>query len=50
MPEARVGDNTPARYAEYSRRWLDLGAGIVGGCCATTPDHIAALAPVVEGR
>jgi methionine synthase I (cobalamin-dependent) len=26
-----------------------MGAQIVGGCCATTPDHIAALAPVVRG-
>ena len=45
-----TGDNTPARYAEDGRRWLDLGAQIVGGCCATTPDHIAALAPIVKGR
>jgi S-methylmethionine-dependent homocysteine/selenocysteine methylase len=44
-----VGENTPARYAEYGRRWLELGARIVGGCCATTPEHIAALAPVVKG-
>jgi homocysteine S-methyltransferase len=42
------GENTPARYAEYGREWLGMGAQIVGGCCATTPEHIAALAPVVK--
>ena len=43
-----VGENTPERYAAYGREWLAMGAQVVGGCCATTPDHIAALAPVVE--
>jgi S-methylmethionine-dependent homocysteine/selenocysteine methylase len=45
-----IGENTPERYAAYGREWLDMGARVVGGCCATTPDHIAALAPVVKGR
>jgi len=31
-------------YAECARRWLDMGAGIIGGCCGTTPAHIAELA------
>jgi len=43
-----IGENTPERYAAYGREWLATGAQIVGGCCATTPDHIAALAPVVK--
>lgn len=34
----------PARYAEEARRWIELGAQIIGGCCGTTPEHIAALA------
>jgi len=38
-----VGDNNPDRYAEYARGWLTDGAQIVGGCCASTPEHIAAL-------
>ena len=42
-----IGDNTPARYAEFGRAWLDAGAQIVGGCCATRPEHIAALRGVV---
>ena len=44
-----VGDNTPDRYADFGKEWLGMGAQIVGGCCATTPDHIAALRPVVKG-
>lgn len=34
---------TPDRYAALARDWAALGARIVGGCCGTTPAHIAAL-------
>lgn len=34
----------PARYREESAGWQQMGAGILGGCCGTTPEHIAALA------
>lgn len=44
-----TGENTPARYAECCREWLDMGATIIGGCCATTPEHIGALRPLVTG-
>ena len=31
--------------------WLDAGlVNIVGGCCGTTPDHIAAIADAARGR
>ena len=36
-------DYPPERFAGFGRQWLDLGAQVIGGCCATTPDHIAAL-------
>jgi homocysteine S-methyltransferase len=36
-------DVQPATYAQHARQWLRQGAAIVGGCCGTTPDHIAAL-------
>ena len=38
----------PERYAQYGRVWLDMGAQIIGGCCATGPEHIAALQPAVS--
>ena len=36
-------DSTPERYAAHAQRWVDAGALIVGGCCGTGPEHIAAL-------
>ena len=46
---ANIGENTPEHYARFGQEWLDMGVQIVGGCCATTPDHIAALAPIIKG-
>jgi len=34
----------PAGYVVEAQRWRDLGATVLGGCCGTTPEHIAALA------
>jgi S-methylmethionine-dependent homocysteine/selenocysteine methylase len=42
-----IGDNTPANYALACQSWLNDGARIVGGCCATTPEHIVALREIV---
>jgi S-methylmethionine-dependent homocysteine/selenocysteine methylase len=33
----------PEAFAEHAARWLAAGARIVGGCCGTTPAHIAAI-------
>jgi S-methylmethionine-dependent homocysteine/selenocysteine methylase len=44
-----TGTCTPEIYADYGRTWLDLGAQIVGGCCATRPSHIAALRAMMDG-
>ena len=43
-----MGEYEPARYAEFVQTWRDLGAQILGGCCATTPAHIEAIRPVVK--
>lgn len=37
----------PERYAELALLWREEGAQIIGGCCGTTPEHIAALAEAV---
>ena len=37
-------DTTPERLVDHARSWIDSGALLVGGCCGTTPAHIAALA------
>lgn len=41
---------TPAGYAARAARWIERGALIVGGCCGTTPDHIATLAKISPVR
>jgi len=35
---------TPELYARFALGWVGQGATIVGGCCETTPAHIAELA------
>ncbi len=40
----------PERYAAFARAWREMGAQIIGGCCATGPAHIVAIAPVVKGE
>ncbi len=42
-------DEMPDETAELITEWLDDGlVNIVGGCCGTTPEHIAAIAMAVE--
>lgn len=41
---SRAHDATPAEFAAHARGWLARGARIVGGCCGTRPEHIAAIA------
>jgi 5-methyltetrahydrofolate--homocysteine methyltransferase len=42
---------TPESLAPQLREWVDNGwLNIVGGCCGTTPAHIAALAAAVQGK
>lgn len=37
-------DTTPETMAEYARRFIALGARVVGGCCGTSPAHVTAIA------
>jgi methionine synthase I (cobalamin-dependent)/5,10-methylenetetrahydrofolate reductase len=41
---------SPQYFANYAVRFADLGVGLIGGCCGTTPEHIAAMAKAVAGR
>ena len=44
-------DEAAEETAAQVREWLDDGlVNVVGGCCGTTPEHIAAIAAAVEGR
>ncbi|HKG21870.1 MAG TPA: homocysteine S-methyltransferase family protein, partial [Blastocatellia bacterium] len=42
---------TPETFASTIERFVDHGwLNFVGGCCGTTPEHIRALARMVEGK
>ncbi|BBH19638.1 bifunctional homocysteine S-methyltransferase/5,10-methylenetetrahydrofolate reductase [Paenibacillus baekrokdamisoli] len=40
---------SPEYFAESARKFADRGARIIGGCCGTTPEHIAAIAAALDG-
>lgn len=43
-------DEGPEETAKQVAEWLEEGlVDVVGGCCGTTPQHIAAIAEAVEG-
>jgi homocysteine S-methyltransferase len=42
--------SSPAYMAEYAGRMVEAGARLVGGCCGTTPQHIAAMREVLDRR
>ena len=39
---------SPSRLAEFAQEWIEMGAQIVGGCCATGPEHILAMKVIVD--
>lgn len=48
VEEETVYAMTPEQFAEYGRQLVEAGAGIIGGCCGTTKEHITALAQTVR--
>ena len=40
-------DMTPEQFAAAMKKLIEAGAGVVGGCCGTTPEYIRALAKVI---
>lgn len=38
---------TPEDFALHMKKLIDAGAGIVGGCCGTTPEYIRALSRTI---
>jgi 5-methyltetrahydrofolate--homocysteine methyltransferase len=45
-----VYSGTPELMAGYAVLAADAGAVIVGGCCGTTPDHVAAMRKALDAR
>ena len=46
--DAVVYEADPAMLAEHVSGYVDRGARIVGGCCGSTPEHIAAIAHALQ--
>jgi 5-methyltetrahydrofolate--homocysteine methyltransferase len=52
MPQIDAAGNTsysvsPAEMGALAPQWLAAGARVVGGCCGTSPEHLAAIASAV---
>ena len=43
-----VYSGTPALMASYATLAVDAGARIIGGCCGTTPEHLAAMRAAID--
>jgi methionine synthase I (cobalamin-dependent)/5,10-methylenetetrahydrofolate reductase len=52
---SRIGErliylSSPAYMADYAERMVSAGARLVGGCCGTTPQHVAAMREALDRR
>ncbi len=45
-----VYSGTPQLMADYARLVFDAGARIIGGCCGTTPQHIAVMSQALKNH
>jgi 5-methyltetrahydrofolate--homocysteine methyltransferase len=43
-----IYDVTPEQVAEFAKKYVGLGARVVGGCCGSTPEHVAAIAKAIK--
>jgi len=39
---------SPEEMSDWVPQWIDAGAQIVGGCCGTSPEHLAEIAKAVH--
>jgi 5-methyltetrahydrofolate--homocysteine methyltransferase len=39
---------SPKQMAEYARKFIEIGANLVGTCCGSTPEHTAQLRRVLQ--
>ncbi len=42
--------SSPEYVQEYAKRFVEVGANLVGGCCGTTPEHVRAMRDTVRGQ
>ncbi|MBI5837451.1 MAG: bifunctional homocysteine S-methyltransferase/methylenetetrahydrofolate reductase [Candidatus Eisenbacteria bacterium] len=41
---------SPDYFAEYAVRFVEAGARLIGGCCGTTPAHVAAMRRTLDEK
>ena len=44
-----VYDCPPDEFVKHTKEFIELGGALFGGCCGTGPEHIAKIAPELEG-
>jgi 5-methyltetrahydrofolate--homocysteine methyltransferase len=42
-------DGTPDVMADYAQRMRALGVQVIGACCGSTPEHLAAMRTALDG-
>lgn len=52
LPDPSTGkfNVSPEQFAESAAKLADCGVKIFGGCCGTTPEHIAAVIKILENK
>ena len=51
LPDANMNyELSPEAFSALHGEYLNMGVNILGGCCGTTPRHIAALKKLIEGK
>jgi 5-methyltetrahydrofolate--homocysteine methyltransferase len=50
IDDKTVFDMAPADFAAGIAECMEVGAHIVGGCCGTTPEHIRAVAEILDKK
>jgi 5-methyltetrahydrofolate--homocysteine methyltransferase len=48
--EDLVYDGTPEVMGGYAHRMKEAGVQLIGGCCGSTPEHVALMKQVVHGE
>lgn len=49
-PHLAAAPAEPELYARCALAWLAAGARLLGGCCGTSPEHVAALAAALNAQ
>jgi methionine synthase I (cobalamin-dependent) len=48
--DTAIYDITPEEMGAFAQKYVALGARVVGGCCGSTPAHVAGIVKAVKGN